>query len=47
MTAASIYTIKELTAKFGRWAVNSFYYDCLCKSKALSKILQKGTIAPK
>ena len=24
MTVASTYMIKELTAKFGRWAVNSF-----------------------
>ena len=31
MTVASTYMIKELTAKFGRWAVNSFCYDCLCK----------------
>lgn len=25
MTVATTYMIKELTAKFGRWAVNSFF----------------------
>ena len=28
-------------------AVNSFYYDYLCKSEALLRILRTGTTAPK
>ena len=47
MTVASIYTIKELTAKFGRWAVNSFCYDYLCMLVVKLQVLQAETIVPK
>ena len=42
MTAASIYTIKELTAKFGRWAVNSFFDDLI---KEIARCLVPDMIA--